>query len=74
MHGFLCLYTRMRGDFLPVSAIKMDSVFVCVCDLAQIALYPTVHSRDGWLQKMWFPRSVCTFVFVRVSERASVLA
>lgn len=50
------VHLNMRG-FLLVKMIKMDSLFVC--DLAQIALYSSMHSRDGWIQKMLFPRNVC---------------
>lgn len=56
------VHMNVRG-FLLVKVIKMNSLFVC--DLAQIALYWSVHSRDGWIQKIWFPRNVCVCVFLR---------
>lgn len=65
MYGLLFIHMNVRG-FLLVKVIKMNSLFVC--DLAQIALYWSVHSRDGWIQKILFPRNVC----VCVSERISV--
>lgn len=42
----------------------MDGLFVC--DLAQIALYSSVGSGDGWIQKILFPRNACIYVCICV--------
>lgn len=58
-----CLCTYECEGILACKSDKMNNLFVC--ELAQIALYWSVHSRDGWIQKILFPRNVCVRVLLR---------
>lgn len=54
---FFLVHTNVRGRLL-VKAIKMDGLFVH--GAAQIVLYSSVHSKDGWMQRVMFHRvTVC---------------